>query len=275
MKKICILLVATCMATFSFANVDTVFIFSKSMQKEIKTVVIKPDNYKKSKSKFPVVYLLHGAMGVSTNWIKKVPQLQDMANEHQLMIVCPDGSVNSWYFDSPIDSTYKYETHVSTEVPAFIDANYKTIANRNFRAITGLSMGGHGAMFIAFRHAETFSACGSMSGALAVNYIKRGYDIQKRLGDTIINRKYYEDWSVLKVIEEYPKDSLAIIIDCGLQDFIYQMSKAAHEKLVQLKIPHDYIERPGKHDWVYWANAVRYQLVFFKEHFKKNNPLIN
>jgi S-formylglutathione hydrolase FrmB len=263
------------MATFSFANVDTVFIFSKSMQKEIKTVVIKPDNYKKSKSKFPVVYLLHGAMGVSTNWIKKVPQLQDMANEHQLMIVCPDGSVNSWYFDSPIDSTYKYETHVSTEVPAFIDANYKTIANRNFRAITGLSMGGHGAMFIAFRHAETFSACGSMSGALAVNYIKRGYDIQKRLGDTIINRKYYEDWSVLKVIEEYPKDSLAIIIDCGLQDFIYQMSKAAHEKLVQLKIPHDYIERPGKHDWVYWANAVRYQLVFFKEHFKKNNPLIN
>jgi S-formylglutathione hydrolase FrmB len=275
MKKICTLLVATCMATFSFATVDTVFIFSKSMQKEIKTVVIKPDNYKKNKLKFPVVYLLHGAMGVSTNWIKKVPQLQEMANEHQLLIVCPDGSVNSWYFDSPVDSSYKYETHVSTEVPAFIDANYKTIANRNFRAITGLSMGGHGAMFIAFRHAETFSACGSMSGALAVNYIKRGYDIQKRLGDTILNKQYYEDWSVLKVIEEYPKDSLAIIVDCGLQDFIYQMSKAAHEKLVQLKIPHDYIERPGKHDWPYWANAVRYQLVFFKEHFKRKTNLSN
>lgn len=214
-------------------------------------------------------------MGVSTNWIKKVPQLQEMANEHQLLIVCPDGSVNSWYFDSPVDSSYKYETHVSTEIPAFIDANYQTIANRNFRAITGLSMGGHGAMFIAFRHAETFSACGSMSGALAVNYIKRGYDIQKRLGDTILNKQYYEDWSVLKVIEEYPKDSLAIIVDCGLQDFIYQMSKSAHEKLVQLKIPHDYIERPGKHDWPYWANAVRYQLVFFKEHFKRKTNLSN
>lgn len=269
MKKMSIFLVAVCWATFSFATVDTVFIFSKSMQKEIKTIVIKPNNYKKKNKQFPVVYLLHGAMGVSTNWVKKVPQLQDMASEHEILIVCPDGSVNSWYFDSPVDSTYKYETHVSKEVPEFIDANYKTIANRDFRAITGLSMGGHGAMFIAFRHAETFSACGSMSGALAVSLITRGYDIQKRLGDTIKNRKYYDDWSVMKVIEQYPKDSLAIIIDCGLQDFIYYMSKATHEKLVQLKIPHDYIERPGKHDWPYWANAVRYQLLYFKEYFKK------
>lgn len=269
MKKICLLIVATCLATFSFATVDTVFIFSKSMQKEIKTIVIKPKNYKKKNKQFPVVYLLHGAMGVSTNWIKKVPELQDMANEHELLIVCPDGSVNSWYFDSPVDSSYKYETHISKEVPEYIDAHYKTIANRNFRAITGLSMGGHGAMFIAFRHAETFSACGSMSGALAVSLITRGYDIQKRLGDTIKNRKYYDEWSVMKVIEQYPKDSLAIIIDCGLQDFIYHMSKATHEKLVSLKIPHDYIERPGKHDWPYWANAVRYQLLYFKEYFKK------
>ncbi len=271
MRKIQLLLVSTIVYFTAFANVDTVFIFSKAMQKEIKTVVIKPTSYKKKSNTYPVVYLLHGAMGVSTNWIRKVPELQDMANENQFIIVCPDGSVNSWYFDSPIDSTYKYETHVSTEVPEYIDANYRTIPNRNNRAITGLSMGGHGAMFIAFRHAENFSACGSMSGALAVNLITRGYDINKRLGDTIANRKYYNDWSVQKVIETYPKDSLSIIIDCGLQDFIYGMSKATHEKLVQLKIPHDYIERPGKHDWAYWANAVRYQLLYFKEHFKKKN----
>jgi S-formylglutathione hydrolase FrmB len=115
-----------------------------------------------------------------------------------------------------------------------------------------------------------------MSGALAVNLITRGYDMQKRLGDTITNRKYYEDWSVLKVMESYqPKDSISIIIDCGLNDFIYSMSKAAHEKLIQLKIPHDYIERPGKHDWFYWANAVRYQLLFFKEHFKRKKRYLS
>jgi S-formylglutathione hydrolase FrmB len=53
------------------------------------------------------------------------------------------------------------------------------------------------------------------------------------------------------------------------------MSKAAHEKLIQLKIPHDYIERPGKHDWFYWANAVRYQLLFFKEHFKRKKRYLS
>jgi S-formylglutathione hydrolase FrmB len=274
MLKTTIFLLSIFFVFSAFASVDTVFIYSKSMQKDIKTVVIKPTSYKKKSNTFSVVYLLHGAFGVSTNWIKKVPELQSMADENQLIIVCPDGSVNSWYFDSPIDSTYKYETHISKEVPDYIDEYYRTIPNRKNRAITGLSMGGHGAMFVAYRHAQTFGACGSMSGALMVNLIKKGYDINKRLGDTTTNKNYYNDWSVLNVIEKKPSDSLAIIIDCGLQDFIFGMSKGVHEKLVQLKVPHDYIERPGKHDWPYWANAVRYQLVFFKEYFKKVNAVM-
>lgn len=93
--------------------------------------------------------------------------------------------------------------------------------------------------------------------------------MQNRLGDTLKNKMYYNDWSVVNVVEKYPKDSLAIIIDCGTEDFIIQMSKATHDKMAKLKIPHDYIERPGKHDWPYWSNAVKYQLLFFKEYFKK------
>lgn len=273
MKRL--LLMAILVITFinCFATVDTVFVYSKSMNKNIKTIVIKPTAYKKKNTKFPVVYLLHGAMGNSTNWVKKVSHLQQSADENNLIIVCPDGYPNSWYFDSPVDSTFKYETHVGIEVPEYIDSHYKTIANRKARAITGLSMGGHGAMFIALRHPEIFGACGSMSGALNVSVIKKGYDINNRLGDTITNKKYYDEWGVLKQIENYPKDSLAIIIDCGLQDFIYGMSKAVHEKLVTLKIPHDYIERPGKHDWSYWANAVKYQLLYFREFFSKANAL--
>ena len=268
-RKLFLFFIAVIIALATNAAVDTIFIPSISMHKEIKTIVITPVSYKKKSNTYPVVYLLHGAMGNSTNWINKVPELQRMANEENVLIVCPDGSVNSWYFDSPVDSTYKYETHVSTEVPEYIDNHYRTIKDRKARAITGLSMGGHGAMFIAFRHPQNFGACGSMSGALNVSLITRGYDLNKRLGDTILNKKYYTDWSVLNVIEKQPTDSLAIIMDCGLQDFIYGMSKAIHEKLVSLKIPHDYIERPGTHDWKYWANAIRYQMIFFNEYFKK------
>ncbi len=61
-----------------------------------------------------------------------------------MILVCPDGGYNSWYFDSPIDLTSKYETHISNEVVNYIDTNYKTIPDRNHRVITGLSMGGMG-----------------------------------------------------------------------------------------------------------------------------------
>ena len=271
MKKFILLLSFTIsFSIFSFAAVDTVSIYSQAMHRNIKAVVIKPDSYRKEKD-FAVVYLLHGAYGNYQNWIKKVPALQTYANLYRMLIVCPDGASNSWYFDSPIDSSYKFETHVSTEVPAYIDANYKTKKDRKYRAIAGLSMGGHGAIFIAFRHSETFGACGSMSGALNVEAITEGYDVPTRLGDPKTNKAIYHDFSALTAIEKYPKDSLAIIVDCGLQDFIIGMSKATHEKMVKLKIPHDYIERPGKHDWPYWANAVQYQLLYFKNFFEKNN----
>ena len=269
------LLVALFLFLSSFAlasTVDTVSIFSNSMKKNIKAIVIKPDSYDKVKT-YPVVYLLHGHGGKYDNWIKRVPQLKQHADYYQLIIVCPDGQFSSWYFDSPVDSTMRYETFIAKEVPAFVDKNYATIKDRKGRAITGLSMGGHGGLFLGFRHTNTFGGCGSMSGALVVEYITdTRYDVDKRLGDTT-NKERYRQHSIMKQMESYnPKDSLAVIIDCGTDDFIFEMSKVAHDKMRQLNIPHDYIERPGKHDWNYWANAVQYQLLFFRNYFKKYQP---
>ncbi|MGV3656774.1 MAG: alpha/beta hydrolase [Chitinophagaceae bacterium] len=256
--------------TTAFAGtVDTVSIYSNAMRKNYKAVVIKPDAYNKSKQAYPTVYLLHGYSGAYNNWIMKVPKLKQYADDYGLIIVCPDGAFSSWYFDSPVDTTMKFETYIAKEVPAYIEANYRTIKDRDARAITGLSMGGHGGLFLGFRHANFFSACGSMSGALLIEYITRGYDMQKRLGDTIANRHYYRDLSIMKEMESYPKDSVAIIMDCGVDDFVIEMNRMAHQKMLSLKIPHEYIERPGKHDWPYWANAVQYQLLYFSNHFKK------
>ena len=98
------------------ATVDTISIYSKAMHKEFKCVVIKPELNKKhagragKKTEFPVVYLLHGYDGWYSNWIIRVPQLKEYADQYKLMIVCPDGGNSSWYFDSPVDSTMKYET---------------------------------------------------------------------------------------------------------------------------------------------------------------------
>lgn len=250
-------------------TVDTVTIYSAAMRKNFKCVVIKPDAYTKGNKAYPTVYLLHGHSGAFRNWIRNVPQLKKYADDYGMLIVCPDGAYSSWYLDSPVDTTMRFETYIAKEVPAFIDAKYRTIKDRNARAITGLSMGGHGGLYLGFRHAGFFSACGSMSGAFLLEYIKSGFDVEKRLGDTLTNRHYYTEFTIMKEMENYPKDSVAIIMDCGIDDFIFDMSRAAHQKMLALNIPHDYIERPGKHNWAYWANAVQYQLLYFSNHFQQ------
>jgi S-formylglutathione hydrolase FrmB len=249
------------------ATVDTISIYSNAMHKSFNCVVIKPGSYKKKKNEYPVLYLLHGYSGNYSDWIKKVPQIKNEADKFQLLIICPDGGYSSWYFDSPVDTAMKYETYIALEVPAYIDAHYRTIKDRAARAITGLSMGGHGGLFLSFRHADIFGACGSMSGGVDLNDSRNKFDIIKRLGDTILNAANWEKYSVLNVIENHPKEPLAIIFDCGMDDFFYPGNKKLHEKMLRLKIPHDYIERPGQHDWNYWSNSVEYQLLFFKKHF--------
>jgi S-formylglutathione hydrolase FrmB len=252
------------------ATVDTISIYSNAMHKDFKCVVIKPDTYKKKKNNYPVVYLLHGYDGWYSNWIIREPKLKDYADRYQLMIVCPDGGKSSWYFDSPIDSTMKYETYIGKEVPEYIDAHYNTIKDRKARAITGLSMGGHGALFLAFRHSEIFGACGSMSGGVDLNYSRNKFDIMKRIGDTISHADNWKKYIVMNIIENYPKDSLAIIFDCGNSDELYtEANRIFHKKMLQLKIPHDYTERPGRHNWDYWRNSIQYHLLFFRNYFDR------
>lgn len=273
MKRYLIAVLSLLYINLLFAGqVDTVSIYSNAMHRSYNCVIITPDSYKK-KENFPTIYLLHGHSGAYNNWIKRVPRLKDYADQYQVIIICPDGAYSSWYFDSPVDSTMKFETYISSEVPGYIDTHYKTIKDRRARAITGLSMGGHGGLFLGFRHSDFFGACGSMSGALVIDYITDPhYDVNKRLGDTITNRHYYRELSIMHEMEHFRKDSLAIIMDCGTEDFIVQMSREAHKKMLDLKIPHDYIERPGKHDWNYWANAIQYQLLYFHNYF---NSIIN
>ncbi len=252
----------------SAGKADTVSIYSNSMHKYIKAVVIKPDVYKIKTKKFPVVYLLHGYDGWYSNWIIRVPQLINYADTYQIIIVCPDGATSSWYFDSPVDTTYRYETHISTEVVDYIDKNFRTIPDRKYRAITGLSMGGHGALLLAFRHSDIFGAAGSMSGVFDLKKSKDRYDIIKRIGDTILQAKAWYDLTVINLIENYTGTDLKIIFDCGDKDIFIDDNRRLHQKMLQLKMPHTYTERPGEHNWNYWSNAIPFQLLFFQSFFK-------
>src|SRR5450432_1464541 len=123
------------------AIVDTVDTYSPSMKKNIKAVIIRPDNYAGAKE-LPVLYLLHGYSGNYADWIIKAKGFEKGADLYNMIIVCPDGGFSSWYWDSPLDANFQYETYISNELISWVDNKYKTIKNRKGRAITGLSMGG-------------------------------------------------------------------------------------------------------------------------------------
>lgn len=227
------------------AEVDTVSIYSPSMKKSSKCVVILPESYRAEAGKhFPVVYLLHGYSGNYANWISKVPALKDYADQYNFIIICPDGAYSSWYFDSPVDVKSRYNTYVGSEVPAWIDSVYKTIPERDFRAIAGLSMGGHGAIYLAWNFPETFGAAGSMSGAVDLVPWKRNYGLEKVLGDTTANPSFY-NYSIVNIVKKQLDKFPELIVDCGIDDPFIKDNRLLHRELMSLDIPHDYIERPG------------------------------
>lgn len=265
-KFLLIFLLFTACRFANAATVDSVAAHSDAMHKDIKCVVIKPSSYN-GKKNFPVVYLLHGYSGNQLDWISNVPAIKNYADEDSIIIVCPDGNYNSWYFDAPMDATVRYETFVSKELTNYIDDHYKTVRNRTGRGITGLSMGGHGAFYLAFKHQDVFGAAGSMSGGLDIRPYPLKWDMAKLLGTYKEHPENWETNTDINLIHLLTPNSLAIIFDCGTDDFFYKVNVAMHEKLLYAGIPHDFIVRPGQHNWEYWTNAVSYQLLFMKHYF--------
>jgi len=267
--KVFVLFLGLSSTTVFAAKVDTVTTYSPSMKKSIKAVVITPDSYPE-RGKMPVLYLLHGYSGNYGSWPNDMPIIKELADRHQFIIVSPDGNFSSWYFDSPVDPTYNYETYISKELTNWIDNNFKTIDDRSGRAITGLSMGGHGGLFLGFRHQDVFGACGSMSGGVDIRPFPDNWDIAKRLGDEKTHPENWEKNTVINQLYLLTPNSMKIIFDCGTEDFFYPVNVRLHEELAYRKIPHDFISRPGQHNVAYWINSVKYQAQFFADFFNSN-----
>ena len=251
------------------SQIDTVMVFSVSMNKTIPNIIILPDNYSTQKENFPVLYLLHGAGGGYADWVKNVPKIKVYADTYNMIIVCPDGGRTSWYFDSPIDKNMNYETYISQELVSVIDKRYNTVAKKSGRAITGLSMGGHGAFYLAFKHQDIWGAAGSMSGGVDIRPFPNNWDLSKRLGEYSNYPQHWEENTVINMVHKLKANSLKLIFDCGINDFFYDANRRLHQKLLERNISHEYIERPGKHNWEYWSNSIKYQLLFFNDYFKR------
>ncbi|MDR2148265.1 MAG: esterase family protein [Tannerella sp.] len=268
MKQIILVVSILCSGFYlSAKQVDTVTVQSASMETEIKNVVILPADYE-TKTDMPALYLLHGYGGNHASWIQLKPDLPDFATKYGVIIVCPDAK-NSWYWDSPVNPKIRYETYVSQELVQYVDNHYKTKKDKTGRAVTGLSMGGHGGLWLGIRHQDVFGACGSTSGGVDIRPFPENWEMKNVLGDYSSNQEIWDNHTVMKQLHLI-KPGLAIIVDCGTDDFFYEVNEKLHKELLYRNIEHDYISRPGVHNAAYWTNSIEYQLLFFYHYFLKN-----
>ncbi|MBC6368540.1 alpha/beta hydrolase family protein [Algoriphagus sp. AK58] len=264
-------------------KVDTIVVYSPSMKKTLKAAVTLPSDYTNSNKKFPVVYLLHGGSGAFNDWHQKVTEkelVNRMADDYNLIIVTPGVGPASYYYDSPIMDTVRYETYIISELIPFIDKNYRTLAKKESRAITGLSMGGHGAITLSAKHPDLFVAAGSMSGVMNID--TRLWKVQEdfrnlrvqgqkaMLGDINYDGPIFNPYTAVGMVDRMKTNGLALIIDCGVEDFLIETNRQIHQLLVANGTPHEYIERPGAHTWQYWTEALPVHLFFFNKYLKRD-----
>jgi putative tributyrin esterase len=256
-----LLLLATATAARA-ARVDTLDIPSAAMHKTYRAAVVLPASYAKNKkANYPVLYLLHGAWGHFGDWLNKTPDkqlLHRLADQYNLIIVNPEGETFSFYLNSPVSPDSQFETYLTQEVIPKIDQTYRTVANRKGRVIAGLSMGGHGALFLSARHPDLY--CARLWAPI--------------LGSEADNPERFADNSVLTLVEQMHRNGLPLIIDCGVDDGLIDINRELHRRLVYNHTPHDYTERPGAHTWEYWQTALPYQVLFLQQVLKANGAAV-
>lgn len=263
MKKLLAVALGFISLTSLAHKTDTLDVYSASMKKNIKVCVTVPDDYTKGDTRYPVVYLLHGYSGKYSEWVLRMPATPPLADLYKVIIVSPDGGYDSWYFDSPTDSTVRYETFVTKELLGYVDKNYRTKTDRKYRAISGLSMGGHGGLYLAFRHPDLYGQCGSTAGGVDFRPFPYYWNIEGRLGKRAEKPENWDKHTVLTLADKVEYGKQRIIIDCGYDDFFFQVNRDLHNKLYARHIEHEYIERPGGHNQEYWNLAILYQMLFF------------
>ena len=230
-----------------------------ALRKMTSCMVILPENA--GPGPFPVWYLLHGLSDDHTAWTRRT-NLERYLGNLPVIVVIPDGG-RGYYTDSATEPLAAFETFILRDLVGFVDRTFQTRATREGRVISGLSMGGFGAVKLALKHPEMFCAAVSHSGALwrageLPDYV--GSELQRVFGDSPAGGS--DD--IFALATRSKSDRLpALRIDCGTEDYLLQPNRMFHAYLDQLGVAHEYAEFPGGHDWAYWDRHVQEAIAFF------------
>ena len=250
---------------------DNLSMHSEILKMDRKYAVYLPAGYETSERRYPVLYLLHGAGDDHTGWIQfgEVEHIADRAilegTSTPMIIIMPDASGElKGYLNKP-NENWSYEDFFFQEFIPFIEKTYRIKAEKRYRAIAGLSMGGGGTFFYALHHPGLFCAACPLSASCGpisldnpgVYRAAKGFEWNS-LSETEREERLKLS-SVYYLVNNMPDDQKKAVswyLDCGDDDFLFEGNSMVHIAMRKNGIPHQYRVRDGGHTWTYWRSAL-------------------
>jgi enterochelin esterase-like enzyme len=218
------------------------------------TIYLPPSYSVSPERNYPVLYLLHGLGQNYTSWANdgNMKAIADGAIANgtceEMIIVCPEAYatfyVNGYY------QGMNYEDYFINDFIPAIESTYRIKTGKEGRSISGLSMGGYGCTYHAFRRPGMFSSCFAMSAAYTGTYPRVGALVTERTAAELL---------------EFP----AFVMECGTEDFAaYPMNNNLNRILEQTTLDYTYTTRPGRHDWAFWRECLPKALKLASDNFE-------
>jgi S-formylglutathione hydrolase FrmB len=256
---------------------ECISISSKILRRPVPYCILLPPSYDARKTRrYPILYLLHGLgdneqMLIHSGGINLV---EDLWEQHQLgefLIVTPAAGA-SFYINSR-DGRDRYEDFFLREFIPGVEKRYRAESSRKSRGIAGISMGGYGALHIAFRHPYLFGAVGALSPALIERLPNVSTQESRQLGVLRVlggafgfpfDPAFWKQNDPLAIARTANLAGLKIYFDCGTDDdYGFDAGARALDKLLTSRhIPHEFHLYPGGHDWSFFAEHLPALLQF-------------
>ena len=260
---------------------DDLSMNSEILGGERKYAIYLPPCYESSTRSYPVLYLLHGSGDDQSGWIQfgEVHHIAGKAiNEGKatpMVIIMPDANTGRRGYFNDITGAWRYEDFFFDEFMPYVEKKYRIRTEKRYRAVSGLSMGGGGALIYALRRPELFSSAAPLSayvGPLSIEEAEKRFlfagDTRSISANTL--KEYYGNHNALSLINSWPEEnkrSVRWYIDCGDDDFLYEGNSLVHIAMKKNEIPHEFRIRDGGHNWTYWRESLPAVLEFISKAF--------
>ena len=256
---------------------------SRILGRSVPYCVILPPRYgEDANRRYPVLYYLHGLgdnqqMFVRSGGFNLIEELWDRHEIGDFILVSPAGYAS--FFMNSYDGRFRYEDFFIQEFMPFIENRYRVAARRESRGIGGISMGGYGALRMAFLHPQLFGSVSAHSAALMEKLPAISVGNSPESGRLQIlgnvfgsppDRSFWDRNNPLTIARTAEFAGMKIYFDCGSEDdYGFEAgAEALHKVLLSHRIPHEFHLYPGGHNWGYFAEHLPDSLRFNSEAFR-------